>query len=107
MYAPSVRIIKESFLKEAAALHPRAAEGLQEWVAKIKAGTWQNPVELAQSFPSVDPATVESGNTVYIFNIRRNEFRLIAAIHFNRQRVFTLRFMTHAEYDRTNWKDTL
>jgi len=41
------------------------------------------------------------------FNIRRNDYRLIAAAHFNRQIVYTLRFMTHAEYSKDRWKDTL
>ena len=45
---------------------------------------WRNPVEMKRDFPSVDPAMVKSGHTVYVFNIRRNEFRLIAAVHFNR-----------------------
>jgi len=32
--------------------------------------------------------------------------RLIAA-HFNRQTIFTLRFMTHAEYSKDHWKNEL
>jgi mRNA-degrading endonuclease HigB of HigAB toxin-antitoxin module len=32
---------------------------------------------------------VKSGHTVYVFNIRRNEFRLVVAVHFNHQRVYT------------------
>ena len=38
---------------------------------------------------------------------RRNAFRLITAIHYDTQRVFVMRFLTHAEYDRNRWKDTL
>ena len=37
----------------------------------------------------------------------RNDYRLIVAAHFNRQSVYTLRFMTHAEYSTDRWKDTL
>jgi len=73
----------------------------------VSAAEWRNPVDMKRDFPTVDPVMVKSGETVYVFNIRRNEFRLIAAIHFNRQVVFTLRFFTHAEYDRRNWKDEL
>ena len=50
---------------------------------------------------------MKSGRTVCIFNIRRNEYRLIAAVHFNRQIVFTLRFLTHAEYALAQWKNEL
>ena len=55
----------------------------------------------------VDPVKVKSGHTVYVCNIRGNEFRLIIAVHFDRQRVFTSRFLTHPEYDRKQWKDEL
>jgi mRNA interferase HigB len=44
---------------------------------------------------------------VFVFNIRRNDYRLIAAVHFNRQIVYTLRFMTHAEYSKDRWKEIL
>jgi mRNA interferase HigB len=50
---------------------------------------------------------VKSGKTAWVFNIHGNDFRLIAAIHFDRQVVYTLRFMTHAEYSKNQWKETL
>jgi mRNA interferase HigB len=102
-----VRIVKEAFLKSAAEAHPRADSRLEEWVAAMKSGEFRNPVELKRTFPSVDPVVVKSGRTVYVFNIRRNEFRLIVAVHFNRQIVFALRFLTHAEYDLQRWKQEL
>lgn len=42
-----------------------------------------------------------------VFNIGGNKYRLIAAIHFNRQIIFVLRFLTHAEYDKNIWKEQL
>ncbi len=44
---------------------------------------------------------------MYVFNIAGNQYRLIAAIHFNMQSVYTLRLMTHAEYSKDRWKDEL
>ena len=32
---------------------------------------------------------------------------MIAAIHFNRQMVYLLRFLTHTEYNKDTWKDDL
>ncbi len=103
----SVRIIKESFFKAATAGHSRSVEALRIWVTIVRAASWRNPVEMKQTFSDVDPVKVKSGQTVYVFNIRRNEFRLVAAVHFNQQRVYTLRFMTHAEYNRAAWKQEL
>ncbi len=55
-------------------------------------------------FPSADVVRVGSSHNVYVFNICGNDFRLITAIHFNTQCVFTLRFLTHAEYSKGKWK---
>lgn len=62
---------------------------------------------MKNTFPSVDPVKVRSGKTVYVFNIRQNEFRLVCAVHFNKGKVFTLRLMTHKEYDQEDWKNEL
>jgi mRNA interferase HigB len=42
-----------------------------------------------------------------VFNIAGNKYRLVTAIHYNRQIVYTLRVMTHAEYSRDKWKEQL
>jgi mRNA interferase HigB len=36
-----------------------------------------------------------------------NTYRLIVAMHFDRQTAYTLRFLTHAEYSTDRWKDEL
>ncbi len=42
--------------------------------------------------------------TVDPFNIGGNKFRLIAAIHYNRKKLYIRHILTHAEYDRTMWR---
>jgi mRNA interferase HigB len=54
---------------------------------------------LRQSFPSADQVR---GLTV--FNIGGNKARLIAAIHYNRRKVYIRAILTHAEYDKGKWK---
>jgi mRNA interferase HigB len=80
---------------------------LDVWRKTVKAATWRNLVDVRQSYPDTDAVKVRSGRTVLIFNIRRNDYRLIAAVHFNCQIVYTLRLMTHAEYSKDRWKETL
>ena len=46
-------------------------------------------------------------HTPSIFNVCGNDFRLITAIHYDKQRLYTLRFLTHAEYDKNKWKKDL
>jgi mRNA interferase HigB len=50
---------------------------------------------------------VASHRPVVVFNIGGNAYRLVAAIHYNKQVVYVLRIMTHAEYDRGEWKKQL
>jgi mRNA interferase HigB len=48
-------------------------------------------------------------NAVCVFDLGhgKNSYRLIAAVHFNTQIVFVLRLLTHAEYDKNEWKSEL
>ena len=77
------------------------------WRKTVKAAVWRNLMDVRQSYPDTDAVKVRSGRTVLAFNIRRNDYRLIAATHFNRQIVYVMRFMTHAEYSKDRWKETL
>ena len=87
--------------------HPTAASSLAGWLELIKAATFKDFVALRQVFRSADMVEVGSDRKVIIFNISGNNYRLVAAVHFNTQRVFALRFMTHAEYSKNHWKVTL
>ena len=80
---------------------------MDAWRKTVKMATWRNLVDVRRSYPDTDAIKVRSGRQVLIFNIRRNDFRLIVAAHFNRQIVYTLRFMTHAEYSKERWKESL
>ncbi len=51
--------------------------------------------------------TVASRRSVVVFNVTHNRYRLIAAVHFNMQIVYTLMILTHKEYDRNAWKEQL
>ncbi len=59
------------------------------------------------SFPHADAVRVGSGNSVTVFKVAGNKYRLVTAIHYNRQIVYTLRLMAHAEYSREKWKEQL
>jgi mRNA interferase HigB len=102
-----VRIIKEAFLVAAGREHPRAARQLDAWRKFVRMAAWRNLVDVRRTYPDTDAVKVCSGRQVLVFNIRRNDYRLIVAAHFNRQIVYTLRFLTHAQYSKDRWKDTL
>jgi mRNA interferase HigB len=80
---------------------------LEIWRTVVKAATWRNLMEVRRTYPGTDSVKVSSGRQVQVFNVCGNEYRLIVAVHFNRQIVYTLRFLTHAEYSKDRWKAEL
>ena len=102
-----MRIIKESYLKRKAIEYPKAAKYLVAWIVVVRAAEWRNIPDIRRAYPSADLVTVSSGARAFVFNVCGNNYRLIVAIHFNRQIVFTLRFFTHAEYSKDEWKAQL
>ena len=102
-----MRIIAEGTVRQWAENHARAESSLQQWVKVVRAARWNSFAGLRRTFPSADLVTVRSGRKVVVFNIGGNDFRLLCAVHFNTEMVFALRFLTHAEYSKDNWKTEL
>ncbi len=92
---------------DAAEDFPKAAGYLTHWRAVARAAHWNNLADVRRHYPSADAVRVASGGAVVVFNVCGNDFRLITAIHYNTQCVFTLRFLTHAEYSKGKWKAEL
>jgi mRNA interferase HigB len=87
--------------------HANAEAPLRLWYKTTEKATWNNFTEVRRSFSTADTAKVASKNTVVIFDIGGNKYRLIAAIHYNTGCVYALKVMTHAEYSRNKWMDQL
>jgi mRNA interferase HigB len=102
-----VKVIKPATVRLWARKHPTVASSLAGWLALVKAAKFKDFVALRQVYRSADLVQVACGRNVIVFNISGNNYRLVAAVHFNTQRVFALRFMTHAEYSKNQWKGTL
>jgi len=102
-----MRVISRKILQDFTHRRPDAREPLDAWYRAARRARWQNIRDVRRLYPHADAVAVESGNTVTVFNIGGNKFRLVAAIHYNRQLLFVLRIMTHKEYDADRWKETL
>ena len=102
-----LRIIKEQFLKDAVPPASKAGKWLEIWRLAVRAAEWRNIGEVRKTYPSADPVKVESGRNITVFNVCGNDYRLIVAIHYDKQRVYTLRLLTHADYDKNKWKKEL
>ncbi len=91
--------ISKSAWQQAATAN-RTLEGpISEWYKVAKNATWGNLVEVRQVYPNadfVDPYTV--------FNIKGTSYRLIVKIEYSWQMIFVKHLITHAEYDKGDWK---
>ncbi|MCY2929950.1 MAG: type II toxin-antitoxin system HigB family toxin [Planctomycetota bacterium] len=102
-----MRIIKRATLAAYWQRNPQAQSGLLYWHKLAKKARWNCLQDVRATFSHADAVPVASGRTVTVFNIAGNKYRLITAIHYNRQLVFALMVLTHAEYDKQNWKNLL
>jgi len=94
-----MHVIAKPALVEFWEKHPAAGSPLQAWFRTMESEVFADFNELRATFAS---ANYVDGLTV--FNIGGNKYRLIAAIHYNRHKVFVPAVLTHAEYDLGKWE---
>ncbi len=95
----SMHIISRKALRIFWADHPDSQAPLLRWHRIVKRSTFRSFAELRASFPSADMV----GDLV-VFNIGGNKYRLVASIHFDRNKVYVRHVLNHAEYNRGAWK---
>ena len=87
--------------------HAAAVTPMADWTAKTTAALWKNFGDVRATFASVSSVRVESGRTLFIFNVGGNRFRLVTAISYPAGIVVVHVLMTHATYDKDKWKGSL
>ena len=98
-YCIHVHIITHRRILEAANRHKDCAAALDQWYRVVKKATVHNFSEMRQLFCSVDKV-----GDLYVFNVGGNKLRIIAAVHFNRGKLYVRAVLTHSEYDQGGWK---
>lgn len=102
-----MRIITTRRLAEFSARHPQTRTALEAWHDEALKADWHSLMDVRRTYPHADGIKVKSGRIATVFNIRRNAFRLITAIHYDAGRIFVMRLLTHAECSMNAWKDSL
>lgn len=95
-----MHVITRKRLRDFAVRHRDAAEPLGVWHALMSKADFGSFTELKRVFGSVDKV-----GKFTVFDIGGNKYRLVAAIHYNRRKVYIRHVLTHAEYDRDKWKE--
>lgn len=76
------------------AKHSTSTIALQDWYTKTKTSNWNSFLDIKETFNSVDYIA----NDRYVFNIKGNDYRLVAIIIFASRKVY-IKFMgTHDQY---------
>ncbi len=89
-------VISYTTLRSYFEVHADAEDALNNWYRLTLKADWASFHEMKQMYNSVDAV----GNDRFVFNIRGNNYRLIAMIFFDVRTVY-IRFVgTHAEYDK-------
>lgn len=94
-----MHVITRKRINEFGAVHPDSRSPLAAWYAIVDKTSFGSFAELRKVFARADLV----GDKV-VFNIGGNKYRLIAAIHFNRGKVYIRNILTHAEYEKGGWK---
>ena len=101
-----MRLITWKRLEQWGDEYPDARTWLAAWGVAALAADWGSLDDVRTVYPHADEVVVESGKPVTIFNVKGNRYRMITAIHYNTACIYTMRFMTHAEYSKDRWKGT-
>jgi mRNA interferase HigB len=93
-----MRVVSPKRLVDFANEYPSAKVPLLYWYEIVRHAAWRNLADVRADFRTVDYV----GNHRYIFNIKGNDYRLIAIIIFPSQKVYIRFIGTHKQYDRTD-----
>ncbi|GAB4247945.1 MAG: type II toxin-antitoxin system HigB family toxin [Ekhidna sp.] len=93
-----MRLIAVSTIRAYYTVHPETETGLKVWIQKVKKANWEKPNDVLETFTHARPI----GNSRVVFNISKNDYRLVVQVNYERQSVFICFIGTHAEYDKVD-----
>lgn len=91
-----MRVFNSSTLLGFAKSHAGANSAFRELNRTLRAAEWQSNQDILAAYPGARP--IKGGRVV--FNVKDNEYRVIARIDFQFQALFIKFVGTHAEYDK-------
>ena len=92
-----MRVISNKTLTNFSTIHPAADEPLQAWRKIIESRSFINFADIKTAFHATDKV-----GYFFVFDIGGNKYRIVAAIHFDYQKLYVRHVLTHKEYDKWN-----
>ncbi|MBO4918331.1 MAG: type II toxin-antitoxin system HigB family toxin [Bacteroidales bacterium] len=91
-----MRVVAKKALVEFYTVHSDAKTALEEWYEKTQKAEWETFADVRQMFNSADSV----GNNRVVFNIKGNNYRVVALILYKIKMVYIRFIGTHQDYDR-------
>ncbi|MCL1937027.1 MAG: type II toxin-antitoxin system HigB family toxin [Candidatus Azobacteroides sp.] len=91
-----MRIVTFKRIQEYSELHPDADIPLRNWYKHARESEWNCFADIKQTFGNVESA----GNNRFVFNIKGNDYRLIAIVIFASKKAYIRFIGTHKEYGK-------
>ncbi|MFI5378670.1 MAG: type II toxin-antitoxin system HigB family toxin [Tepidisphaerales bacterium] len=107
MHNANVEILNRRVLETAAMKNPGLRIPIRRWVEIVAGAEWSSLDDVRKTFPSADGVPVGGGMVATVFNVGGNRYRIITAVFYEQQRVYISEVLTHAEYDKDQWKRRL
>ena len=95
-----MKILNRRLLDKFIDKHADTENALQHWIEIVEEANWKSHNELKLDFPSADYV----GKERYVFNIRRNNYRMVVVVVFIQGSLVILFLGTHKEYDKIDCK---
>jgi mRNA interferase HigB len=93
-----MRILTWTTVEEFIRKHANSERSLRAWRTQIQSRDYPSSDAIKRTFSY---ASVINSQRV-VFNIKGNDYRLVATIHYDKQRLFVRGVFTHEEYDSIN-----
>jgi mRNA interferase HigB len=104
-------VLNTAELVRAARQNAPLRKALDQWHQTTEAATWRSIQDVRATFPSADGMAIHVGGgreiVGSVINGKGNDFRLITVINFPAATVIVREVLTHAEYNKDQWKGRL
>ena len=94
-----MQIVGRKLVDKAAKDHSDWRASLNNWTTIVTGADWTCNSDIQQTFNTADPVGI-----YVVFNIAGNKARLIAIVNFSEKRVTVKEIVSHARYDRKDYR---
>jgi mRNA interferase HigB len=91
-----MKLLNKELLEKFVRKNASSSSAVNKWIEQMEGTVFSNHHELKSAFPTVDYI----GKSRYVFDIKGNDYRLVAIVIFAAGSLTVCFIGTHAEYDK-------